>query len=427
MDRSRPIPRLSRREWLALGAAGVPATLLLSRPLRAEKFSEAPLAPEAARSDVTHRFWRDLLDEFPLEPGHLHFDAAAYGIPPLQSLEAMHKTAVAVGATASELDGVEVEQARLAIAGLLQAQEAEVALATSVTAAMADVAEALPVRPKATLVLSTHASAAGAAPWLALGRSHKLGVHFFQPRFDFERDRKSVVDHLTKGSLLVLPHVSPATGQLFPIAEMAEMARKRGAVVVVQGDAAIGAVPADVGALGADAYVGSGSTWLLGPVGTAFLWVRPDLMSRLTPRRGRVDQRRWKLLETVGRASDLETSPLSAPLAACLHASIEWLRGLGLDVVRAQSRGLAARLRSGLVGIEGIEVLTPEENPAPIVTFRVTRRPNTQVVDWLRETYDIRLHRVDQEQLNAVRVSTSILNQASEVDTLTEGARRLAL
>ena len=77
--------------------------------------------------------------------------------------------------------------------------------------------------------------------------------------------------------------MSHATGTVLPIAEIAALAHERGALVAIDGAQAVGAIPVDVAALGVDLYAIAGQKWLLGPEGTAALYVAPAALERLRP------------------------------------------------------------------------------------------------------------------------------------------------
>jgi len=79
-----------------------------------------------------------------------------------------------------------------------------------------------------------------------------------------------------KTRLLACSHVGWMSGRLAP-AELAEVEIP----VLLDGAQGVGAVPVDVGALGCDAYAGSGQKWLCGPDGTGMLYVSPALRERL--------------------------------------------------------------------------------------------------------------------------------------------------
>ena len=73
---------------------------------------------------------------------------------------------------------------------------------------------------------------------------------------------------------LLMSLVSCKTGDLLPAREACAIAREAGAITVVDAAQALGQVPVDVHALGADAVVTLGHKWLHGPLATGGYWVR---------------------------------------------------------------------------------------------------------------------------------------------------------
>ncbi len=61
------------------------------------------------------------------------------------------------------------------------------------------------------------------------------------------------------------------------------MAHARGALLVVDGAQAAGAIPVDLAATGADVYAIAAQKWLLGPEGMGAVAVAPAARDRLTP------------------------------------------------------------------------------------------------------------------------------------------------
>jgi selenocysteine lyase/cysteine desulfurase len=131
----------------------------------------------------------------------------------------------------------------------------------------------------------------------------------------------------------------------------AEGGATRGRRRVVDASNAAGAIPVSVAALNADAVVLAADRWLLGPEGTAALWLREPpagLASRTLPRTALVG----------------------------LARSVGWLEMyVGLDLIYERTARLAARLHGALSAIAGVEVVTPAPPPAAIVTFRLAAWP----------------------------------------------------
>lgn len=428
-----PRPRgISRRRVLALGATALPAGLLLPRGARAQEFSQAPLAPDEARGDIEHRFWKDLLDEFPLEPGEHPFDHADSGIPPLQTLRRMDRVAHAVAGHPSDPPEGHVDRARSTVARFVGADPHEIALMRDATEAMSVIADALPLEVGARVALSEHEPSSTLTPWMTLAREGRVQLQLFTPLPADSRLTRRVRDTADNAAAVVLSHVLPTTGDILPLADIVRDAHRRGALVIVNGSYGAGIRPVDVHELGVDVYVASGSGWLLGPPGTAFAYVRDELLPRLRPRYRRAVRAALppepQTTTGIDAASRLELEPRSPGEAAGLAASLEWLEGIGIDVVREHATALAERLRGGIASIDGVEVLSRAESVrrVPIVTFRITRRPATQVTEWLLERMRMRVHRVETVPWNAVRVSTHLVNRHPDVDWLVEAVRTLA-
>src|SRR5262249_36778415 len=79
-------------------------------------------------------------------------------------------------------------------------------------------------------------------------------------------------------------HILFKSAYIHDVAAIAARAREMGAVMIVDGYQAVGTIPIDVEALGADLYIGGCLKWLCGGPGAAFLWVRPEVRTRLAPR-----------------------------------------------------------------------------------------------------------------------------------------------
>ncbi len=72
--------------------------------------------------------------------------------------------------------------------------------------------------------------------------------------------------YTSRTKVIVLPHVSNVTGEVLPVAEIAERARAVGAKVIVDGAQAVAHMPVNITELGADAYAFSAHK-MYGPMG----------------------------------------------------------------------------------------------------------------------------------------------------------------
>lgn len=83
--------------------------------------------------------------------------------------------------------------------------------------------------------------------------------------------------------LVPISHVLFRSGAIVDVPAIVERAHRVGAMVILDCYQSAGTVPLDVRARGVDFAVGGSVKWLCGGPGAAYLYVRPDLASRLEP------------------------------------------------------------------------------------------------------------------------------------------------
>ena len=223
-----------------------------------------------------------------------------------------------------------------------------------------------------------------------------------------------------------LSHISYATGAELPLRAIAEALHATGAAMVVdgaQGGGALAVRPAD---LGADFYTVSGQKWLCGPEGTGALWVAPGWEERLQP--GAVGYYGATRMDTEGYylpapgARRLEVGTTFGPALAGWTASLRWLRGIGWEAIWARTYDLAERARTALLGVRGVELLTPPQH-AGLVSFRIVGHTGEQVAARLGDKgFAVR----SIPGWNAVRSSLGFFLEEAEVDRLVTAVQTLA-
>lgn len=156
-------------------------------------------------------------------------------------------------------------------------------------------------------------------------------------------------------TLVVAAHVDAASGALLATGSLATRSHAAGALLLLDAAWSVGAVPVDGPGTGADIVLVDGHRWLLGPEGITAAWVSE-----------RVDaQRAASLLDPLSRAALLG-----------LARSVGWLlMYVGLPWTFERAARLTARLRSALVAVDGVELMTPEVPIASTVAFRIAGWP----------------------------------------------------
>ena len=204
-------------------------------------------------------------------------------------------------------------------------------------------------------------------------------------------DIATAVDLNTR--LVVINHASNVAGTILPIAEVASIAHRVGALLLVDAAQTAGVLPIDVKAFGIDLLAFTGHKGLQGPPGIGGLVIGDDVdTSHIEP----------LMQGGTGSQSELEEQPEHLPDKfesgtpnivgiAGLRAGINWVMDRGIEAIRSQEKELTGALIAGLSDIAGVKVYgthDPEKSVA-IVSFTAMGRRVSEVGLRLDEDYRI--------------------------------------
>ncbi len=89
----------------------------------------------------------------------------------------------------------------------------------------------------------------------------------------------------SRTKIVAITQVSNALGTIVPVREVADLAHRAGARVLIDGAQAVSHMPVDVRALGADFYVFSGHK-VFGPTGIGVLYGTAEILESMLPWQG---------------------------------------------------------------------------------------------------------------------------------------------
>lgn len=181
------------------------------------------------------------------------------------------------------------------------------------------------------------------------------------PRFD-EDALEARIDERTL--LVCVPHASFSSGATIDLPRLVRRAHDVGALVVVDAFQTVGVVPLDVTALGVDVVLGGAHKWLCG-VGTAFLYVRPDLAARLEPAATgwQAGDRALTFRPSTGWAPGARrfAGGTPYPLTSLVsQVGLDLLAGVGAAAIRRHSLACTSRVLQRAAAA-GIGVVSPVE------------------------------------------------------------------
>ena len=168
--------------------------------------------------------------------------------------------------------------------------------------------------------------------------------------------------------LVLLDHICSPSGWILPIEDIVTFFEDRGTMVLVDGAHALGQIPLDLQSLGASFYVANAHKWLCAPKGSAFLYVREDLQSKVKPTcisHGAT----WLQENYPKRYSrfqmEFSWTGTSDPTAhLCLPDCIDFMKKLhpdGIIGIQTENTNRARVYRKNLVDELGGTVLAPDD------------------------------------------------------------------
>jgi cysteine desulfurase len=314
-------------------------------------------------------------------------DSAGSSLPPQQVLDAvvghLRREAAVGGYVAADERADDLEGLRASLGRLLRCPPDSLAILDSATRAWTQFFYAVPLEPGDRILLTRSEYASNAIAALQRARVHGAAVEIVPSdetgALDLDTFR-SMLDERVR--IVSLVHVPTNGGLVNPVGEATALARKVGALVLLDACQSVGQLDVDVSALDVDALSATGRKWLRGPRGTGFLYVRPGLVEMLEP--PGIDLRsatwtsadRYELRPDAGRFEQWEAD-VAARLG--LKVAVDYLLELGIDAVAAAVQDRAARLRELL----GDRVRDLGRERSGIVSFAVDGMDAARVRDEL--------------------------------------------
>lgn len=268
-------------------------------------------------------------------------------------------------------------------------------------------------------------------PWQMVCRQTGASLKFLDCEPDGSLDLNKAEALITdRTKLVAVTHVSNVIGRVNPIRQLADIAHKHGAVLVVDGAQSTPHIPVDVQALDADFLAFSGHK-VYGPMGIGVLYGKRALLEEMPP-----FLTGGEMIESVSREGAVfaelphkfEAGTVNAAGAAGLHAAIDYVQSVGFEAMHRQELALTQRTLAGMADMPHIHVIgsdQPEEHNG-IVTFTVEGVHPHDVSEILAcDGVDVRAgHHCAQPLLQhlglsaTVRASFAFYNTENEVDRL---------
>lgn len=431
-----PAGPLSRRDFVSLTSLGA---LAATGPSSAQSMPHPPVTPPVGAPDVVARdeaFWSRVAAQFDLSPAITNLENGFWGVmarPVFQAyqrqLERVNVEGVYYVRTTYAQD---LEAARARVAAALGASVDEIAFTRGATEAMQVLISGYNRLKPGDAVLCGDLDYQGmqyAMNWLAARRGARVVKIAMPEPATADRLVETYVAALDANPdvrLMLLMHCSHKTGLIFPVKEIVALARARGVDVLVDAAQSWGQIPVDVKNLGADFIGFTLQKWIAGPVGLGVVYIRKSRLADIDRMMADEDNPADSILSRVHSGTANFAAALTAPAALDFHDQ------LGAANKAARLRYLRDRWVGAVRGIEGVEILTPDEpgRAGGMTSFRLkgtSTDHNQRLVETLRDRYRIfTARRTGIARGDCVRVTPAIYNSVADVDRLAAAIGELA-
>ncbi len=225
-----------------------------------------------------------------------------------------------------------------------------------------------------------------------------------------------------KTRILMVCHMVNITGQILPVARIAEMAHRHGVQVMVDGAHSFAQLDFRVPDLGADYFAASLHKWLGTPLGAGILYVRRDHVAEL-----------WPLFADLGVPDDdirklnhTGTHPVHTDLA--INDAIDFHEGIGIARKEARLRYLQRYWTDQVRAHPRIRLNTPSDpaRSCAIANVGVEGIEPAALARTLLERYRIWTVAIDGAGVRGVRITPHLFTSTSDLDALVRALRQLA-
>ena len=174
-----------------------------------------------------------------------------------------------------------------------------------------------------------------------------------------------------KTRIISVPHVSNVLGTVYPLAEIAKLAKSVDALFVVDGCQGVVHMPVDVTALGCDFYVFSAHK-LYGPNGVGVLWGKADILADMPPYMGGGDMIDQVSIEKSTYAEPphrFEAGTTAIAEVIALGEAVDYVQSIGMNAIRAHEQEILSYAHQRLSAVEGLHLIGTAAVKSGAVSF----------------------------------------------------------
>lgn len=319
------------------------------------------------------------------------------------------------------------ERLRTKLAALLGASPDEIAVVRNTSEANNVVVKGIDLKPGDEVLLTDHNHPSNSDSWRVRARREGFTVRSLPVPVP-PKNREDLIAAFEKAltprtRVVSITQVTNTTGILYPVKEIAELARRGGAWIHVDGAQSFGALDVSLPDLGCDSYAASAHKWLMGPLEAGVLFVRAQRVPEL-----------WPSIVTAGWSDDLKGArkfevlgQRDNPRLVAFEAAVDFVNLIGLGPVEARMRELAGRLKRELVRLPRVRLKTnlEPELSAGVIKLSLDGVETRRAYDALYARHRISLAMTASGDSEGLRFCPHIYNSPDDLDRTVAAVKEL--
>jgi len=220
------------------------------------------------------------------------------------------------------------------------------------------------LQPGDEIVFSAMEHHSNLIPWQLIALATGATLRFIEIDGEGKLVDEDVIAKIGERTKIVaISQMSNVLGTINPVKEIAAVAHRFGAVVLVDGAQSVPHMPIDVQDMDCD-FLAFSSHKMLGPTGVGVLYGKRDILNAMDPFLGGGEMIKRVTYETSTYADLPHKYEAGTPNIAdviAFGAAIDYLQGLGMEAVRAHEAEITQYCIDRLSAVDGVTVYGPKD------------------------------------------------------------------
>lgn len=320
-----------------------------------------------------------------------------------------------------------IETVRSGLAGLFGCSTEEVAITRNASEALETAQLGIPLERGDEVVVSTQDYPRMLTTWDQRARRDGIvikKVTFDVPLMNPEQVVRAYEQAITPRTKVL--HASQTvflTGQILPVQELCNLARRHNCISIIDGAHAFAQFPTSRDQIGCDVYGTSLHKWLSGPIGTGMLYVRKPLIERIWPLMAAPPE----MDANIRKFEEIGTH--SAAMHNALAEAIAFTQAIGLERKAARLRYLHSLWITRMLDNDNVSFNTnvaDATQQCALINVHIKGVDHGKLCEWLLHKHNIFTVAITHELFSGLRVTPNVYTTVHEMKRFADAMEEAA-